>query len=340
MTPAVLVWLWQDWQAAAVIGDDGELLDVEILRGRLTKERIAERLMLMRTGVLLEQGRQLLERHPDARRVEHGDEVLEGIDLPLPDEGRLELLDQAALLLSQIDVDAAASDPDRRLEHLVRAMDELRGSWVLLEARLVEWLAMFLPRANLESSRDQLAKLVQKCGSISELADGFGVSAPPTAPADSEWRVLSDWAEQVGGMRSRLDRIENAVRELAAAHLPSLSALAGPLLAARLCVSAHGRMRLARLPAGTLQILGAEKAFFSHLKLGTKPPKHGVIFAHVLISRSPRKVRGRIARMLAARLSIASRLDAFEGEPWGEPELKEIEARVDVIRQQHAASRR
>lgn len=340
MPPANFVWLWQDWQAAVVISDDGELLDAEILRGRLTKERIAERLMLMRTGVLLEQGRQLLERHPDAKRVEHGDEVLEGIDLPLPDEGRLELLDQAALLLSQIDVDAAASDPDRRLEHLVHAMDELRASWVLLEARLVEWLAMFLPRANLEASRDQLAKLVQNCDSIDELADLFDVSAPPISPADSEWRVLREWAEQVGGMRSRLDRIENSVRELASAHLPSLSALAGPLLAARLCVLAHGRMRLARLPAGTLQILGAEKAFFSHLKHGTKPPKHGVIFAHVLISRSPRQVRGRIARMLAARLSIASRLDAFEGEPWGEVELRLIEAKVEIIRQQHAANRR
>ena len=49
------------------------------------------------------------------------------------------------------------------------------------------------------------------------------------------------------------------------------------MIAARLCVAAHGRMRLARLPAGTVQILGAEKAFFSHLKQGTKTPKHGLI---------------------------------------------------------------
>ena len=60
--------------------------------------------------------------------------------------------------------------------------------------------------------------------------------------------------------------MENVVRELASSHLPSLSALLGPILAARLCVEAHGRARLARLPAGTMQILGAEKAFFNHLR--------------------------------------------------------------------------
>ena len=78
--------------------------------------------------------------------------------------------------------------------------------------------------------------------------------------------------------RGQLDRMEAAVRTIAESHLPSLSALLGPLLASKLCVSAHGRERLARLPSGTLQVLGAEKAFFSHLKTGTPPPKHGHIF--------------------------------------------------------------
>ena len=74
--------------------------------------------------------------------------------------------------------------------------------------------------------------------------------------------------------------MEHALRQLAEEHLPSVSALVGPLLAARLCVEAHGRQRLARLPSGTVQILGAEKAFFHHLKTGAPSPKHGHIFMH------------------------------------------------------------
>ena len=143
---------------------------------------------------------------------------------------------------------------------------------------------------------------------------------------------MVSWADMVRGCRSRLDRMEDAIRVLASEHLPSLSKLLGPLLAARLCVSAHGRMRLARLPAGTVQILGAEKAFFSHLHNGTPPPKHGHIFMHPWISRSPWWIRGKVSRMLAAKVAIASRIDHFGGDPWTSKEVAEVEQKVGQIR--------
>ena len=127
--------------------------------------------------------------------------------------------------------------------------------------------------------------------------------------------------------------MEHALRLLAGEHLPSVSALVGPLLAARLCVEAHGRQRLARLPSGTVQILGAEKAFFHHLKTGAPSPKHGHIFMHPWISRSPRWVRGKIARMLAGKISIAAKVDAFEGTPWDEAEVAKVEQRVEALRE-------
>ena len=135
--------------------------------------------------------------------------------------------------------------------------------------------------------------------------------------------------------RGQLDRMEAAVRTIAESHLPSLSALLGPLLASKLCVSAHGRERLARLPSGTLQVLGAEKAFFSHLKTGTPPPKHGHIFSHPWISKSPYWVRGKISRTLAAKASIAARVDAYDGEPWGQEQVSEVESRVNEIKSSH-----
>ena len=108
--------------------------------------------------------------------------------------------------------------------------------------------------------------------------------------------------------------------------------LIGPLLAARLCVEAHGRMRLARLPSGTVQVLGAEKAFFNHLKTGAPPPKHGHIFMHPWISRSPKWIRGKISRTLAAKISIAAKIDAFEGTPWTEEDVELVENRIEEIR--------
>ncbi len=332
--------LWQDWQAAAIVDDNFELLEVEIYKGSLNKEVVAKRLRLLSSGVLLQEAKHLLQRYPEAELVQPEDNIHEHVNLPFPNEERMKILDEAALLLSKQNVDDSASDPDRRLEHLIRAADEIRSSWVLLEARLTEWIVLLLPRARMESDRNKLAKLVINSEKLSDLATYFDVDLPPVTPKENEWRVIKNWSETVASLESQVGIIESTVRELALEHLPSLSAIAGPMIAAKLCVAAHGRMRLARLPAGTVQILGAEKAFFSHLKQGTKTPKHGLIYSHVLISRSPKPVRGRISRMLAARMSLAARIDAFNGNPWGEEELRLIEERVEKIRQQYFDSKK
>ena len=91
-------------------------------------------------------------------------------------------------------------------------------------------------------------------------------------------------------------------------------------------------MRLARFPSGTVQILGAEKAFFNHLHTGAAPPKHGHLFMHPWISRSPFWVRGKISRMLAAKCSLAVRCDAFGGEIWTSEIIEQVEAKVQEIR--------
>jgi nucleolar protein 56 len=136
--------------------------------------------------------------------------------------------------------------------------------------------------------------------------------------------------ESVGGEISEGDR--TAIMEFAAlsrdvvrrrhameAHLavtmkelaPNLTHLAGPILAARLISLAGGLEPLARLPAGTVQTLGAERALFRHLKEGTRPPKHGVLFQHPWIHRAPRWQRGALSRIFAGKLAMAARADAY-----------------------------
>ena len=157
----------------------------------------------------------------------------------------------------------------------------------------------------------------------------------PSVRSKAEWKSLCEWADNAAQANGRLDRMEHALRTLAEEHLPSVSALVGPLLAARLCVEAHGRADWLVSPSGTVQILGAEKAFFHHLKTGSPSPKHGHIFMHPWISRSPRWVRVKSARMLAGKISIAAKVDALEGEPWGEDDVAKVEQRVEALREAH-----
>jgi nucleolar protein 56 len=127
------------------------------------------------------------------------------------------------------------------------------------------------------------------------------------------------------------DYLETAMDEVA----PNLKALVGAKLAARLMSLAGGLKELAMMPASTIQVLGAEKALFRHLRTGAKPPKHGVIFQYPAINRSPWWQRGKIARALAGKLAIAARVDYFSGEYIGEELKKELEQRIKEIKEKY-----
>ncbi len=326
------MWLWYDWRAAAVADEFGNILDSEEWDGWKSIDEVIIRLDTIANCALTPEAKRLAERFPEANPTIHGsNDDLPEAKWPIPSSEAIQFLDKAAVILSKRGVDEAAGSPDRRLEHILKATDELRAAWITIEGRLVEWIGLFLPEARFENDRMRLASTITNCDSLSDLARRLEIGMPKDGPTDSEWNSLVNWAKSVSEIKSRLDDMENVVREISISHLPSLSKLLGPILAARLCVEAHGRMRLARLPAGTLQILGAEKAFFNHLKTGAPSPKHGHIFMHPWISRSPRWVRGKIARMVASKASIAARCDAFGGEIWSDESVELVAAKVEAL---------
>merc|ERR1712240_810973 len=92
---------------------------------------------------------------------------------------------------------------------------------------------------------------------------------------------------------------------------PNLATLIGDTVGARLISHAGSLTNLAKAPASTVQILGAEKALFRALKTRGNTPKYGLIFHSSFIGRAGAKNKGRISRYLANKCSIASRIDAF-----------------------------
>ena len=89
---------------------------------------------------------------------------------------------------------------------------------------------------------------------------------------------------------------------------------------------------MAKAPASTVQILGAEKALFRALKTKGNTPKYGLIYHSTFIGRADAKNKGRISRYLANKCSIATRIDSFtEGEPtrlYGEKLRDQVEERL------------
>jgi len=112
---------------------------------------------------------------------------------------------------------------------------------------------------------------------------------------------------------------------------PNLSALIGDTIAARLISKAGSLTNLAKAPASTVQILGAEKALFRALKTKGNTPKYGLIYHSTFIGRADSKNKGRISRYLANKCSIATRIDSFSDEPcrlYGEKLRDQVEERL------------
>ncbi len=133
-------------------------------------------------------------------------------------------------------------------------------------------------------------------------------------------------------MRQKLETYLDSVMEEVA---PNIRVLVGSLLGARLIALAGGLNNLAKMPASTIQLLGAEKALFRSLKTGARPPKHGIIFQHSLIHEAKRWQRGKMARALAGKLAIAARTDAFSGKYAGDKLQTDLEKRISEIKERY-----
>ncbi|MCX8195450.1 MAG: NOP58 family protein [Candidatus Micrarchaeota archaeon] len=232
-------------------------------------------------------------------------------------------------------VAAAISSRDHLLMHCVGAVDELNRASNLLFERLVEWYGVYFPEFKAgEPSKfvEGVLAIDRKNMNLAEIERIFGQQSASIAEkaASSVGASLSQedlsrvrlLAREIKSLWALRDEIEAYESRLAEEICPNLAHLAGPQLAAKLVAQAGGLQRLATFPSSTIQVLGAEKALFKHLRSGSRPPKHGLIFQHAMIGKSPRKLRGRLARALASQLSIAAKADALSHN-FIAPKLKE-----------------
>uniref|UniRef100_A0A7S1KTK2 Nop domain-containing protein n=1 Tax=Percolomonas cosmopolitus TaxID=63605 RepID=A0A7S1KTK2_9EUKA len=130
------------------------------------------------------------------------------------------------------------------------------------------------------------------------------------------------------------ERLYAYIRNRMQAIAPNLTHLVGELVGARLISHAGSLMNLAKHPASTVQILGAEKALFRALKAKQNTPKYGLLYSAQLVGLAPHKFRGRIARVLAAKCAIACRVDALgdmDQVTIGEEARQTVEKRISQL---------
>ncbi|XP_070550227.1 nucleolar protein 56-like, partial [Ptychodera flava] len=142
---------------------------------------------------------------------------------------------------------------------------------------------------------------------------------------------IESFASRVIALSNYRKQLHTYLREKMSAVAPNLSTLIGDQVGARLISHAGSLTNLAKYPASTVQILGAEKALFRALKTKGNTPKYGLLFHSTFIGRAGAKNKGRISRYLANKCSIASRIDCFSEFPtsvFGEKLREQVEDRL------------
>ena len=222
----------------------------------------------------------------------------------------------------------ASWDPSIHVEEAVRAAADLDRVRNLLGERLGSWVSRDAPDVDPGDHARAVTTALEPAP-----VRPLGPSDPGLLDAR---RRLAELYQTLEGTRAELERAVNAAVPL---RTPNLVQLLGPELTARLLAQAGGLDRLARLPSSTVQVLGAERALFEHLRGRAPPPRHGLLFLHPAVQSAPRVERGRLARTLAGKVSIAARMDQA-GTAVNPDLLKSFEVRRDALRARRGAPRR
>ena len=243
-------------------------------------------------------------------------------------------------------VKEALQSRDMLLSGVTKTIDTLDKMINLMGERLEEWYGIYFPELKLDD-RIKYAELVllidrldldtkELSGMVGQKkADEIIEKAGKTLGANitsDEMKEVQSLAKSILDLDKLRTRYENHQKDLALQLIPNMCKVGGADVAAKLVSHVGNLNRLVRLPASTIQVLGAEKALFKHLKnRRINPPKHGIIFQHPKIAGSPKAIRGKIARALANKLSLAVKADAITKRDIGDELLAGFEERYKKI---------
>ena len=255
--------------------------------------------------------------------------------------------------IAKLRVRGAVEQRDLIVAQAIQTLDDLDRTVNLFMGRLREWYGVHFPELDrLLEKHETYARLVVNLGdrknfsanalkeedipeakaeAVTQMAEksmGADISLNDLSQIQALGKDVLNFYELRKSMESYLDK---TMEEVA----PNMRAIVGSLLGARLIAIAGSLRNLAMRPASTIQVLGAEKALFRSLKTGARPPKHGLIFQAALLHDAKRWQRGKIARALAGKLSIAARADAFGGNFIGERLNADLGRRIAEIKEKY-----
>ncbi len=219
---------------------------------------------------------------------------------------------------------------DRIIIQVIRIIDELDADLNSLTERTREWYGMYFPELGRQvKTHEKYLEMIGRFGEKERFSDiGSSVGMDFSGKDVEQVRTFSESLLGMYGSREELSRyLEGLCRDA----IPNVSSVAGPLLGARLLSLSGGLEAMSKMPSSKIQLLGAEKALFRHLRGKGKAPKYGILFSHPMVQQAPKDKKGKIARLIASKISLASKVDQFSKKDRTEEIGKELERKAESI---------
>ena len=230
----------------------------------------------------------------------------------------------------------ASASEDKHLIQAINSIDEIDDSISKLIERIREWYALYFPEMDIIKNNETYIKLISQ----NKTKEAIVEAKPDAFPEEiididddidpNDLEIMNNYANSIYELQKSRKNIEEYIDRKMESIAPNLRLLVGPTLGAKLISHAGGLKRLAMYPSSTVQIMGAEKALFIHLKSGDRPPKYGLIYQHPQVRGAKWWNRGKVARMLAGMISHASRRDIFT-KTFDENVAEEFKLKVEEI---------
>lgn len=299
------------------------IIDKEVKESFLYKNEddMLESCEKLSKGEYTEAEKSLLKKHPSAiiinrktdRKPAGNEETINTLSIFRKETSELQ---EKAVIIAKNSVKKSFSR-DLLVIQASNDIEELQKSANLISRRLREWYELHNPEVSRAiSGNEKFAEIIVSKGT-DELRKMYEVKYTMGAGFEQEdLDAVLKLAQMLNDIYGLVQKQEKYLEALLKEIAPNMQAVAGTLLASKLIAAAGSIRRIAMMPASTIQLLGAEKALFRHIRTGAKSPKHGMIIQHPFVANSREK--GKSARKLADKISIASRIDFFGGEFIGE----------------------
>lgn len=252
-----------------------------------------------------------------------------------------------AIQLSSSKVSQVSESPDLHIIQSINSLDEIDRIINGLSSRIREWYGLHFPELDnvidsilgysqivIAGKRENLSEKVYKDAGFPEskveMLSLIGKKSHGGDISLENLAIVQSLAKQLLELHELRKKLEEHVETQMGKVAPNLAVILGTAVGARILAKAGSMKRLATMPASTIQVLGAEKALFRSLKTGSQPPKHGLLFQHAMVHVAPRWQRGKIARAVAAKAAIASRVDVYGGG-LNKTLLEKLNVRVEEI---------